>query len=68
MADADTRAFVHGLVERLSADHRTVIALRFGEDRSIADVAKRLGRSSDAVKQLQRRALDELRTWLPRGR
>ena len=67
MANADTRAFVHGLVDRLSADHRTVIALRFGEDRSIADVATQLGRSTDAIKQLQRRALDELRTLLAKG-
>ena len=66
VANADTRAVVHGLVDRLSADHRTVIALRFGEDRSIADVAKRLGRSPDAVKQLQRRVLDELLLCLPR--
>jgi RNA polymerase sigma-70 factor (ECF subfamily) len=67
IATADTRAFVHGLVDQLPADHRTVITLRFGEDLSIADVAIRLGRSTDAVKQLQRRAIAELRALLAEG-
>lgn len=58
---AEDRALVHGLVDRLSADHQAVIRLRFGEDRAIADVAVRLGRSPAAIKQLQRRALAELR-------
>ena len=55
---------MHGLIDRLPPDHRTVITLRFAEDLSIADVATRLGRSPAAVKQLQRRALAELRALL----
>ena len=31
---------VHGLVDRLPADHRAVITLRFGDDLSIAEVAR----------------------------
>jgi DNA-directed RNA polymerase specialized sigma24 family protein len=41
--------------------------LRFAEDLSVADVAVRLGRSPDAVKQLQRRALAGLRSLATRG-
>jgi RNA polymerase sigma-70 factor (ECF subfamily) len=67
VTNVETRALVHGLVDRLPADHRAVITLRFGEDLSIADVAMRLGRSPDAVKQLQRRALATLRTLLAEG-
>jgi RNA polymerase sigma-70 factor (ECF subfamily) len=66
-AHAEDRALVHGLVDRLSADHRTVIRLRFSEDRSVADVALLLGRSPAAIKQLQRRALAELRALLAEG-
>ena len=64
IARAETRADVHSLVDRLSADHRAVITLRFGEDLSVAAAARRLGRSPAAVRQLQRRALAELRTLL----
>ena len=64
IARAETRADVHSLVDRLSPDHRAVITLRFGEDLSVADTALRLGRSPAAVRQLQRRAVAELRTLL----
>ena len=67
VARVETRALVHDLVARLSADHRAVIALRFGEDRPVADVARILGRSPAAVKQLQRRAIAELRSFLAGG-
>jgi RNA polymerase sigma-70 factor (ECF subfamily) len=65
--NVETRALVHGLVDRLPTDHRAVITLRFGEDLSIAEVARRLNRSPDAVKQLQRRALAALRALLAEG-
>jgi RNA polymerase sigma-70 factor (ECF subfamily) len=67
IAQVETRALVHGLVDRLAVEQRTVIALRFGEDLPIAAVARRLGRSPDAVKQLQRRALAELRALVAEG-
>ena len=67
ISNVETRALVHGLVDRLPADHRAVIMLRFGEDLTIADVAERLGRSPNAIKQLQRRALATLRALLAEG-
>jgi RNA polymerase sigma-70 factor, ECF subfamily len=62
--DVELRTMVHDLVGRLGPDQRQVIELRFGADMPIADVAARLGRSPDAVKQLQRRAVQELRRLL----
>ncbi|MBI4477283.1 MAG: sigma-70 family RNA polymerase sigma factor [Acidobacteria bacterium] len=59
--DVERRAMVFQLVERLPEDQRRVIELRFGEGRSIADVARAMGKSDGAVKQLQRRALESLR-------
>ena len=43
------------------ADQRRVIALRFAEEKSIREIAAELGRSEGAVKQLQFRALQNLR-------
>ena len=40
---------------------RRVIALRFAEEKSIREIASELGRSEGAVKQLQFRALQNLR-------
>jgi len=51
-------------VRELPEDQRRVIGLRFGEDKSIADIARALGRSEGAVKQLQLRALRSLRARL----
>jgi RNA polymerase sigma-70 factor (ECF subfamily) len=62
--DVELRTMVHALVRQLGPDQRQVIELRFGADMSIADVAARLNRSRDAVKQLQRRAVHELRRLL----
>ena len=67
IAQAETRAMVHALIGQLPPDHREVIMLRFADDLSVAEVAVRLGRSPDAVKQLQRRALAGLRSLAMRG-
>lgn len=66
--DLERRVLLYQLVERLPAAQRQVVELRFGEDRSLSDVARRLGRSEGAVKQLQRRALEALRAALGGGR
>jgi len=58
----DQWARVFRLVEELPRDQRTVIVERYIEERSIRDVAARLKRSEGAVKQLQLRALQTLRT------
>jgi len=67
IAQAETRAMVHALIDQLPPDHREVIMLRFADDLSVADVAVRLGRSPAAVKQLQRRALAGLRSLATEG-
>ena len=57
----DQLARVFTLVDDLPADQRTVIVERYVEERSIREVAARLGKSEGAVKQLQFRALQTLR-------
>jgi RNA polymerase sigma-70 factor, ECF subfamily len=58
----DRCARLFGLVDQLPADQRTVIVERFVGERSIRETAARLGKSEGAVKQLQLRALQTLRT------
>ena len=62
--DIERRAALYQLVERLPPAQRQVVEMRFGEDKSLLEVARALGRSEGAVKQLQRRALDALRAGL----
>ena len=62
--NADRRAAVYRAIRQLPADHRRVIEMRFAEDRSIAEIARLLARSEGAVKQLQFRALANLRARL----
>jgi RNA polymerase sigma-70 factor (ECF subfamily) len=51
-------------VEALPEDQRRVILLRFGEEKSIREIASALNRSEGAVKQLQFRGLENLRARL----
>jgi len=55
------RARLFQLVRDLPEDQRRVITMRFAEQRSITEVGHALGRSDGAVKQLQFRALQNLR-------
>ena len=48
-------------VESLPEDQRKVILLRFGEEKTIREIATTLNRSEGAVKQLQFRGLENLR-------
>ena len=57
----ETLARVYKLVNELPWDQRHVIRLRFAEERSIHDIAQQLSRSEGAIKQLQFRALQNLR-------
>lgn len=57
----ETLARVYQLVDGLPWDQRYVIRLRFAEERSIREIAKQLSRSEGAIKQLQFRALQNLR-------
>jgi RNA polymerase sigma-70 factor (ECF subfamily) len=64
--EIERRAMLAELVESLPPDQRMVIIRRFVEQRSIREVARELGRSEGAVKQLQLRALENLREKLGR--
>jgi RNA polymerase sigma-70 factor, ECF subfamily len=57
----ERRAMLFQLVERLPADQRTVVMRRFVDQKSVREIARELGRSEGAVKQLQFRALETLR-------
>jgi RNA polymerase sigma-70 factor (ECF subfamily) len=52
------------LVDQLPEDQRLVISLRFGAEKSIREIANQLGRSEGAIKQLQFRGLENLRSRL----
>jgi RNA polymerase sigma-70 factor (ECF subfamily) len=62
MEGVEHRARLFRLVNELPSDQRQVIFERFVEQRSIREVAQQFGRSEGAVKQLQFRALQNLRT------
>jgi RNA polymerase sigma-70 factor (ECF subfamily) len=57
----EQRARLFRFVKQLPADQRRVICERFVDQKSICEIAQRLGRSEGAVKQLQFRALQNLR-------
>ena len=62
--EVERRAMLFQLVERLPNDQRLVIQRRFVEQKSIREIAQELGRSEGAVKQLQFRALETLRSQI----
>lgn len=64
--EVETRARLFKLVRRLPKDQRAVIVMRFGEEKSIRDVATAMRRSEGAVKLLQHRAMKTLRDWVGR--
>lgn len=60
----ERRAVLAQLVNRLPHDQREVIVMRFAQDKSAREIASVLGRTTGAVKQLQLRALKQLRKQL----
>jgi RNA polymerase sigma-70 factor, ECF subfamily len=58
---AENRARLYGLVQKLPAEQRRVIEMRFAEERSIAEIARAMKKTAGAIKQLQFRALRNLR-------
>jgi RNA polymerase sigma-70 factor (ECF subfamily) len=62
--EAEERGRLFELVRRLPRPQRDVIVMRFGEEKSIKQIAQAVGRSDGAVKKLQARALRALRAWL----
>ncbi len=65
--EVEWRARLFRLVNELPEDQRRVITLRFAEEKSIKETAERLRRTEGAVKQLQMRALRNLRLKLEEG-
>jgi RNA polymerase sigma-70 factor (ECF subfamily) len=61
MQSIERRASLFRLVHALPPAQREVIVKRFAEERSIAETAKQMGKSEGAIKQLQLRALENLR-------
>ena len=59
--EIERRAVLFQLVNSLPEDQRSVIIQRFIEQKSIREIAKAFGRSEGAIKQLQFRALENLR-------
>lgn len=64
LEQVERRARLFRAVEALPEDQRKVILLRFAEEKSIREIAADLNRSEGAVKQLQFRGLENLRTRL----
>ena len=60
----ETRARLFRLVDKLPRERRRVVFERFVEQRSIREIAQQLGKSEGAVKQLQFRALEKLRSQM----
>jgi RNA polymerase sigma-70 factor, ECF subfamily len=63
----EERASLFRLVNHLPADQHRVIIMRFLEQKSIREIAQELRRSEGAVKQLQFRALENLRARMRRA-
>ncbi|HEY6293929.1 MAG TPA: sigma-70 family RNA polymerase sigma factor [Terriglobia bacterium] len=62
LEEAEQRARLYRLVRRLPRDQRRVIVMRFAEQKSIREIAEEMRRTDGSVKQLQIRALENLRT------
>jgi RNA polymerase sigma-70 factor (ECF subfamily) len=60
----EDRARLFQLVGHLPEAQRQVVHQRFVEQRSIREIAERLGKTEGAIKQLQLRALERLRAQL----
>jgi len=66
--EIETRARLFQLVDSLPAEQKLVVYARFVEQRSIGEIARQLGKTEGAVKQLQFRALEKLRSKMEGAR
>ncbi len=64
LAEVEHRARLFKLVEKLPDDQRRVITMRFAHQKSVAEIARDIGHSEGAIKQLQFRGLQSLRTMV----
>lgn len=67
MEQIEDGARLFRLVNDLPEDQRQVVMMRFAEQKSIREIAGKLGRSEGAVKQLQFRGLQNLRSRFDTG-
>ena len=67
LEQVERQARLFQAVETLPEDQRRVILLRFADEKSIREIATELNRSEGAIKQLQFRGLENLRTRLRHG-
>ena len=63
----ERRALLFRLVRSLPADQRRVIEMRFAQEKGVTEIARELNRSEGAVKQLQFRAIQNLRAQLQKS-
>lgn len=59
--EIEQRARLFRMVATLPEDQQRVLVMRFAEEKSLREIAAAIGRSEGAVKQLQFRALENLR-------
>ena len=64
LIEVETKARLFELVRRLPKNQQAVIVMRFGEEKSISEIAQSMERSEGAVKLLQHRAMQTLRKWV----
>lgn len=64
LIEIETKARLFELVKRLPEDQRRVIVMRFGQEKSVREIAGALNRTEGAVKLLQHRAMQKLRAWV----
>ena len=64
LEQVERQARVFRAVDQLPEDQRRVVMLRFGEEKSIREIAEQMGRTEGAIKQLQFRGLETLRSKL----
>lgn len=65
--EIERSAMLFQLVDRLPEAQFRVIHMRFVEQKSIREIAGEMGRSEGAVKQLQLRAIENLRAQMTEG-
>jgi RNA polymerase sigma-70 factor (ECF subfamily) len=59
--EIEIRAQLFRLVQELPSEQRKVVQMRFAEEKSVREIARALGRTEGAVKQLQFRGIQTLR-------
>jgi RNA polymerase sigma-70 factor (ECF subfamily) len=64
----ERRAILAQLLNDLPSDQRSVLVERFIHQHSVRDIAKKMGRSEGAIKQLQLRGLQRLRERMGGGK